>query len=130
MARRSDLAGLFFVLTSIRMNARRARQTRQWIFSHVCRCRASQTSMRMCQSVLGNPNCKEARATGESSLFIVIIFVWTRIDGYTRQQEQTDDIARDKASNAKTHEIDGDTAPPNAAGSSTQGMGVRTLHRL
>ena len=96
MARRSDLAGLFFVLTSIRMNARRARQTRQWIFSHVCRCRASQTSMRMCQSVLGNPNCKEARATGESSLFIVTIFVWTRIDGYRRQQEQTDDIARDK----------------------------------
>ena len=96
MARRSDLADLLFVLTSIRMNTRRARQTRQWIFSHVCRCRASQTSTRMCQSVLGNPNCKEARATGESSLFIVTIFVWTRIDGYTRQQEQTDDIARDK----------------------------------
>ena len=83
--------------------------------------------MRMCQSVLGNPNCKEARATVELSLFIVIIVVWTRVDGSSPNNRNTSASCAIKASNAKTHEADGDTASPSAARSSTQGMGIQAL---
>ena len=80
MARRSDLAGLLFVLTSIRMNTRRASDACQRSNPRMPTRRAEQTCLGTCERAPGKPASQNSDSLS-FSLEMAMRLVWTRTDG-------------------------------------------------
>ena len=103
MARRSDLAGLLFVLTSIRMNTRRASNACQRSNPRMPTRRAEQTCLGTCESAPGKPASQNLDSLS-FSLEMAMRLVWTRTDGSSSNSSSGRTSRAIKPSNAKIHE--------------------------